>query len=216
MANCLPSPTSSRSLITSTGSKHQIPTVSCEDCGKLKKLHSRAISLCDNCYARKWRRDHPEEIKASRAASYARNREKRQVEARANYWSHREQRLSYASAYGAAHREEKSESNRKYRLGHEEELATYQQSYRLQHRFSITTDEYDALLEKQGSVCAICRRPERSKSRSGGVRRLGVDHDHETGRVRGLLCHGCNTSLGMLEQREWVAAAEAYLLALSD
>lgn len=54
--------------------------------------------------------------------------------------------------------------------------------------YGLAPGEYDALLAKQGGACAICRgKPRRL--------RLAVDHDHTTGRVRGLLCKRCNHDL---------------------
>ena len=55
--------------------------------------------------------------------------------------------------------------------------------------FTMTFDEYKTLLEK-ASVCAICQRPE------VGKKRLSLDHNHTTGKIRGLLCGKCNTGLG--------------------
>lgn len=58
--------------------------------------------------------------------------------------------------------------------------------------YGITAEEYDALYRWQGGRCAICRRA------TGAARRLAVDHNHETGEVRGLLCKPCNRyGLGM-------------------
>ena len=54
----------------------------------------------------------------------------------------------------------------------------------------ITTEDYATLLNQQDGVCAICRSP------APPERALAVDHCHQTGRVRGLLCDRCNTSLG--------------------
>jgi len=54
------------------------------------------------------------------------------------------------------------------------------------------------MLEKQGGVCAVCKRPETARNQYG-IKRLAVDHDHETGKVRGLLCSKCNTGLGALD-----------------
>ena len=59
--------------------------------------------------------------------------------------------------------------------------------------FGITKVEYNELLEKQKGVCALCPATD-----SGDGRPLFVDHCHETGRVRGLLCKQCNTAIGLL------------------
>ncbi len=61
-------------------------------------------------------------------------------------------------------------------------------SYHLKRRYGITADEYDALVGEQGGVCALCeqRAPQH------------VDHDHVTGRIRGVLCSCCNQALGNL------------------
>ena len=65
-----------------------------------------------------------------------------------------------------------------------------QRDYHLKRNFGITTDQYDTLLEKQNSVCAVCKQPEKVKNR-----RLAVDHDHVTGEIFGLLCWRCNHRL---------------------
>lgn len=63
-------------------------------------------------------------------------------------------------------------------------------------KFGLTPACYERLLLEQNGVCAICQRPEISKNRSGDTKRLSIDHDWRTGKVRGLLCIHCNTSLG--------------------
>jgi hypothetical protein len=60
----------------------------------------------------------------------------------------------------------------------------------LMSKYGITLIEYEAMLKKQRGRCAICR-----KKPSGRWGTLHVDHCHKTGRVRGLLCHRCNSSL---------------------
>jgi hypothetical protein len=64
--------------------------------------------------------------------------------------------------------------------------------------YGIGNDEYDAMLSKQKGVCAICHQPE-TKIMRGKVSKLQVDHCHATGRVRGLLCHRCNSMLSHIE-----------------
>lgn len=68
--------------------------------------------------------------------------------------------------------------------------------------YGITSKDYDRMSEKQGGVCAICKKPEKSKNG-----RLCVDHCHLTGKVRGLLCGNCNTGIGKLG--EDIAVLEA-------
>lgn len=79
--------------------------------------------------------------------------------------------------------------------------------------FGLTPADYEALLVAQGGVCAICQRPERVSVGKGRnprqLRRLAVDHDHATGRVRGLLCQTCNMLVGSFGDNSAVAIAFA-------
>ena len=61
----------------------------------------------------------------------------------------------------------------------------------LKSNYGITPEQWHEMSEAQGHVCAICGKIDK-------VRRLSVDHDHVTGKVRGLLCGGCNKSIGHL------------------
>lgn len=72
---------------------------------------------------------------------------------------------------------------------------------KLQQVHGISIDDYNDLLIKQHGVCAICFQPETTTQKRGGIRviPLAVDHDHETNKVRGLLCTKCNTALGLLD-----------------
>lgn len=77
----------------------------------------------------------------------------------------------------------------------------------LRRLYGLTKSDYDVMLMRQDGRCAICRRPP-----SVQIRRLGVDHDHRTGRIRGLLCSGCNVGIaGLREDPEVFAAALRYL-----
>ncbi|QDF15385.1 endonuclease VII [Gordonia phage Mollymur] len=60
-------------------------------------------------------------------------------------------------------------------------------------RYGITALEFDRMVEGQGSACGICREVKPPSD-------LVVDHDHTTGRVRGLLCNSCNTGIGLLRE----------------
>lgn len=83
-------------------------------------------------------------------------------------------------------------------------------------RYGITLEEYDTMLMKQNDVCAICKNPETMKHKSGRFYNLSIDHDHETGRVRGLLCRNCNVGLGnfaddILQLRSAISYLTKYL-----
>lgn len=78
----------------------------------------------------------------------------------------------------------------------------------LRRRYGLTIAQYDEMLAAQGGVCAICRQPE-TYARLGKIQRLAIDHDHETGMIRGLLCNRCNRRLGGWEM--FRKQAEAYL-----
>ena len=71
----------------------------------------------------------------------------------------------------------------------------YLQYYKTSHRrknYNLEPHEYNKLIEDSNNLCMICKSPPGNKS-------LNIDHDHKTGKVRGLLCHGCNTTLGLMK-----------------
>ena len=72
---------------------------------------------------------------------------------------------------------------------------------RLKLRFNITLEQYNQILKDQDNKCAICKNPETIKSNyTGKIKNLAVDHDHKTGKIRGLLCYNCNGSLGKFKE----------------
>ena len=66
--------------------------------------------------------------------------------------------------------------------------------YELKRLYGITLEDYNLLLKNQNYGCAICDKKVESK-----LKNLHIDHDHRTGKVRGLLCIQCNVTLGMLQ-----------------
>lgn len=69
---------------------------------------------------------------------------------------------------------------------------------KLRASYGIGLTQFEGMLSSQGDACAICGTPETRLSTVGGKRALCVDHCHETGMVRGLVCAGCNSGLGHL------------------
>ena len=64
----------------------------------------------------------------------------------------------------------------------------------LKRKYGITSEEYDTMYSEQEGCCAIC-----GIHQSELKIRFCVDHDHDTGQVRGLLCNNCNNGIGKLK-----------------
>lgn len=100
---------------------------------------------------------------------------------------------------------------KKYRLKNKKQLLAYNKKYKKEHptawfewnllrSYGLTVQQYNEYLLKQKGVCAICGKQEtRINPRTHKPYALSTDHDHKTGKVRGLLCYKCNTGLGWIE-----------------
>ena len=77
------------------------------------------------------------------------------------------------------------------------------------YNYGITLDDYNRMLKIQNNRCAICNGTETGRK---DIKYFNVDHCHTTGKVRGLLCHGCNSGIGnMKDDVELLDKAIAYL-----
>jgi len=74
--------------------------------------------------------------------------------------------------------------------------------------YGITVEQYAEMLDAQNGVCAICGRPE-THIRKGTLCQLAIDHDHESGQVRGLLCNNCNRAIGLLKDNPKILRSAA-------
>ena len=72
-----------------------------------------------------------------------------------------------------------------------ENTKEYTKAKHLRHTYGITLSFYNEMFQEQSGCCLICK-----KHQSEFKRRLSVDHDHKTGKIRGLLCYHCNHLLG--------------------
>jgi hypothetical protein len=106
---------------------------------------------------------------------------------------------SVLAASGAARRRQPSDLARSH-------LVEGQRRRRTREGGVSRAQLYENLLATQHGLCAICQRPE-TRMQSGRPSRLAFDHDHSTGRIRGLLCHGCNTFLGLAREDPTVLTA---------
>lgn len=79
--------------------------------------------------------------------------------------------------------------------------------HRSRWKYGISPARRAAMIEAQGGACAICKLPLSAEPRA-----RHVDHNHETGRIRSVLCHACNLALGLTrESLDTLRAMVAYL-----
>lgn len=137
---------------------------------------------------------------------------------KAYYRANKAKILFYDKKYRTANKEYIANRISAWRKANKEHLAGYERArrhanegsyvdYILKWRYGITLADYDEMLEVQGNGCAIC-----GKTPEENGQRLSVDHNHETGEVRGLLCRGCNSAIGHFKDSpERCLAAARYL-----
>lgn len=139
-------------------------------------------------YQRQWRLDNPEKDRASAVRSYAKKT-----------------------------KEEHAEISRLWKLANPEKVKATNRRIKLKRQYGLTIEDYNAMLDSQNGVCKICGMPETKMQRRGSDTKLTpeslhVDHDHATGKIRGLLCYKCNTALGKFDDNpELFRRAIAYL-----
>lgn len=93
-------------------------------------------------------------------------------------------------AFAAANPDKIKHWKKRWEQDDPERWARSQRKSKLKAKFGITLEEYEALLDAQGGVCAIC------EGGSNGSGTFAVDHDHRSGKNRKLLCSECNLGLG--------------------
>lgn len=179
-----------------------------EDKGK-KAAYDKARYIAHReerlAYQRTYEIAHREEIKPRKKAYQAKHREKLKAYNKAYhgvyYKVHREELRAKHATYRSTHKEELRAKQIVYDTAHRKERRTYGMAHRkeyrereLKRRYGLSQIDFDALLESQGGVCAIC-----GKANWNG-RGPVVDHEHiPNGKVRGILCHRCNLAAGMID-----------------
>jgi len=102
------------------------------------------------------------------------------------------------------------EYRKNYREAKKFSIRQYRRKYQLLAKYGLTLLDYYLMFEMQGQVCAICRTDVPVRGRAYDW--FAVDHDHKTGKVRGLLCSQCNRGLGSFRDNQiFLATAVEYL-----
>jgi Recombination endonuclease VII len=114
------------------------------------------------------------------------------------------------AAWKKAHPKRVSAHGAVWRKANPEKKRFNQANHMLKRNYNLTLGQYNAMLEAQGGVCAICGQPETALDRTGErVMALAVDHDHGKFQVRMLLCRNHNTGLGLFGHNSRLLRAAA-------
>lgn len=92
-------------------------------------------------------------------------------------------------AYIERNKELVASRNKKYRNKNKDRIKIVERERKLKNNYGITTKDYDNLVKQQNHCCLICEKYSE---------KLVVDHNHDTGKVRGLLCYQCNSAFGLI------------------
>jgi hypothetical protein len=139
-------------------------------------------------------------LNARRLERIRENPEENRRRCREYYAKNKERILGYKKKYRDLNREEIRAKARLRRASATERDHDY-----LRRDYGLTIEQYNQMFSAQGGVCAICKKPDPK-------RRLAVDHCHDTGRVRELLCIKCNSAIGKLyDDPKMLDRAAAYL-----
>ena len=153
---------------------------------------------------------------------------------------HKSEKKEYNKQYKIENKEKTKEYNKDYRGKNKEKLKKGLKKYREENKnklkeyskknylkkscyyknhskecrfkkYNITLEEYNIMLEKQNYKCAICGKTKSENGKNG--KSFAIDHNHETGEVRGLLCNNCNAGIGFFKDSvEITVRATAYLI----
>lgn len=159
---------------------------------------------------------HKEEINVRKRARYAENRERERARSLNYYIQNREENgipdtSEYDKSYHAANekriRARKKAARTRENQGERMRRLERMRECQYKKNYNITLADYDQMFAQQRGRCKICAKKEKRG------RRLSVDHNHQTGRVRGLLCNRCNTGLGKFcDNSEILVKAAEYLM----
>lgn len=139
------------------------------------------------------------------------------------YANNRDQAIIDAAKWKKDNRERINELTRMDKKNHPEKYEKWRKDYYERNKKDITTraicrrigvnvNDYNALMKAQNGQCAICGKEETRKLK-GKLMRLCLDHNHETGKIRALLCHDCNSGLGKFyDSPDILTKAAIYLM----
>lgn len=169
---------------------------------RLKKKRAKNKKIKKK-YNEQYRLDHSEDIKKNNDAYYMKNLEEKKEYARQHYEDNKEHYKSKNKTY----RENNKETIKKRQKEWYDSNTDKVKNEKLLKAYGITLEQYNEMFNKQEGKCAICGINQNELKYA-----LYVDHNHTTKKIRGLLCHKCNTILGYANDKmEILTQAIEYL-----
>ena len=107
----------------------------------------------------------------------------------------KEDKKKWQKAYNTNNREKINKQNREWVKKNPEKARLIQRRSEFKKKYGLTIEDYEAMFASQKGLCAICL-----KHQSQFRLKFAVDHCHEKGHVRSLLCGNCNTALGLIKE----------------
>jgi hypothetical protein len=139
-------------------------------------------------YHRDWHARNRDAELAKKRSKYKADPEKAKQYRKERYERDREKILAWNKEYYQRTRSDRLATMRAWR----DKNPDHHHKHKLRYRYGLSSSDYEVMLLKQGGGCGICGAAPKHD------RRLSVDHDHDTGAVRGLLCDACNQAIGLL------------------
>lgn len=161
-----------------------------------KSSHTRTNRYCsDKCRRARWTRDNYARKIALQYSNYRKHRKPKPCSGCGRTIPDEERTFGKRFCSEACHLKTTLQpGNRRRSVAWERRDPRGRLRNHIHHLYGMTLAQYDALLDQQAGSCAICKTKVEDITHKKGI---GVDHDHKTGKVRGLLCGYCNHGIGM-------------------
>jgi hypothetical protein len=168
--------------------------------------YSRAYCAAHREERKAWNAAHPEKLAAYSKIYYANHKEEYE-----DYrTTHRKEIAAWNKIYYATHKKEIDARNKAYYHAHKKERAVKRWTYHVQSKYKLSKTDFETMFNNQNNVCAICK-----KANWNGKKPF-IDHDHKSGKVRGILCHSCNIAMGLLKENPSIMREMINYLSLSN
>jgi len=152
---------------------------------------SSCCKKCESLRGKEYRKKHKNILSIKRRKYYLKNKEKAQVTRKKYYKTHRNQMLEKNKQYREKNRDKIALREKKYYEQNKEKITLYYREYKCKKKYGITLEEKNQMLLEQDGKCLGCNK------NLINPKDCHLDHDHNTKKIRGILCGNCNKVLGL-------------------